>query len=121
MTDAIDPHATDTRPPIDEQWLERMRSTKPEFLARLFEVFLAEEPQRIARLGEVATKGDLKQTHYLAHSLKGAAATLGMERLRDACRELERASKDGETGRLPGLFAMVRREVEAVFAMIQDL
>jgi len=111
---------TDLRPPICEDWLERFRG-RPEFLARLFEVFLAEEPKRMARLDAAVAAGDLESVRFLAHALKGAAATMGMERLRDACRALEFAVKDDEPERLRLSFAAVSREIEAVFVVMRRL
>ena len=109
----------DTRPPINADWLARMRGTRPDFLKTLFEVFLADEPQRLAALGEAVAKADLEQVRYLAHSIKGAAATLGMERLRDAAREMELAAKDGQAEALAVQYARVRVEVEAVFEVMR--
>jgi len=107
--------APDDRPPINAEWLTRMREQKPEFLRRLFDVFQAEEPQRLALLVQATLMGDLEQTRFLAHSLKGGAATLGMERLRDACRELEFAARDGDTAAMAQRLVPVTREMEAVF------
>lgn len=113
-----------TAPPINAEWLERMRSTKPQLLRALFEMFLADEPARLATLAEAVDKGDLKLARYHAHSLKGAAATMGMEPLRDACRELEFAAK-AEPAELPSLKTALNRlvaEAEAVFKLMrQDL
>jgi len=118
VTEAAEQNA-DTRPPINADWLARMRSTKPEFLARLFEVFLADEPGRIATLGEAVRTGNLDMVRYLAHAIKGAAATLGMERLRDASRELEYAARDGQAEVLEAQCARVRYEIEAVFEVMR--
>lgn len=118
MTDCC--HTPDRRPPIDANWLERFR-TRPEFLARLFEVFLAEEPKRLARIQAAVDAGDMESVRFLAHALKGASATMGMERLRDACRELEYAVRDGEPQRLPACLASVEREIAAVFAVMRRL
>lgn len=109
----------DTRPPINEAWLLRMRTTKPEFLARLFEVFLADEPGRITALGEAVCRGDLEMIRYLAHSIKGAAATLGMERLCDAARELEHAAKAGQAEALELQYTRVLGEMEKVFEVMR--
>jgi len=96
-----------------------MRTTKPEFLRSLFEMFLTEEPKRIGRLAAAVSSCDLEQVRYQAHSLKGAAATMGMERLRDACRELEFAAKAGEAGDMPDCMAKIEREIEAVFEVMR--
>jgi len=111
--------SADTRPPINDAWLTRMRSTKPEFLARLFEVFLEDEPRRITALGDAVCRGDLELVRYLAHSIKGAAATLGMERLCDAARELEHAAKDGQAEALARQYTRVLGELEAVFEVMR--
>jgi histidine phosphotransfer protein HptB len=112
---------SDPRPPISEDWLARMRSTKPDFLARLFEVFLEDEPKRITALGDAVCRGDLDMVRYLAHSIKGAAATLGMERLRDASRGLEFAAKDGQAEALAEQYTVVLGEMEAVFEVIRGI
>lgn len=114
----------DTPPPINAEWLARMRTTKPQLLRALFGMFLDDEPARLATLTEAVSKGDLKLTRYHAHSLKGAAATMGMEPLRDACRELEFAAK-AEPAELAALATALERlvhEAETVFvAMRQEL
>jgi len=95
-----------------------MQTEKSAFLGRLFEVFLQDEPARMEALATAVNTRDLKQVAYLAHSLKGAAATMAMERLRDACRGLEFAAK-GE-GNLGAWLAAVLREADLVFATIRD-
>jgi HPt (histidine-containing phosphotransfer) domain-containing protein len=109
------------RPAISPAWLADMRARKPDFLRRLFDVFREDEPKRMAALEAAVGVADLEQTRYLAHSLKGAAATLGMEPLRDACRGLEFAAKDEDTAGLPAALALVRREMERVYAEMAEV
>jgi HPt (histidine-containing phosphotransfer) domain-containing protein len=109
----------DPRPPINEAWLLRMRTTKPKFLASLFEVFLADEPTRMSNLGDAVCSGDLEMVRYLAHSIKGAAATLGMERLCDASRELEHAAKAGQAEALAQQYTAMLEEMEKVFEIMR--
>lgn len=117
---AAAPPPADTRPPINEQWLTRMRTTKPEFLAKLFEVFLEDEPKRITMLGQAVCDGKLDMVRFLAHSIKGAAATLGMERLCDASRVLEHAARDnGQADELARQYAVVLGEMEKVFDVMR--
>lgn len=113
------PPDTDTPPVINAEWLSRMREKKPEFLRRLFGVFLEEEPKRLAQLAQAVAAGDMEQTRYLAHSLKGAAATMGLERLRDASRELEFAAKEGDDGRLSAGVPVVEHEFNAALAFMR--
>lgn len=107
-----------TAPAISAEWLARMQK-RPEFLRALFENFLAEEPKRLAALAAAVEADDREQVRYLAHSLKGAAATLGMEPLRDACRELEFAARDGAAP--APLLADVQARLEEVFAAVRAL
>jgi len=111
----------DTIPPINAEWLARMRSSKPELLCTLFGMFLADEPKRLADLAEAIAKGDAELARYHAHSLKGAAAVMGMEPLRDACRALEFAAKaiPCPAPALAEALALVQREAELVFEIMR--
>jgi HPt (histidine-containing phosphotransfer) domain-containing protein len=117
MPDA--PNTPGTAPPINPEWLARMQRDKPVFLRELFTVFLAEEPKRLAAIGAAVQAGDLPLVRHHAHSLKGAAATLGLEPLRDAARELEFAARDGRAETLePGVSA-IRARMDEVFAAMR--
>lgn len=113
----------DTPPPINAEWLERMRSTKPQLLWSLFDMFLNDEPARLATLAEAVAQGDLKLTRYHAHSLKGAAATMGMEPLLEACRALESAAKaePADVAPLSSALARLVQEAETVFMVMREL
>lgn len=107
-------------PAIDLEWLERMQRTKPAFLRELFSMFLTEEPKRLAALAFCVNAADLEQVRYLAHSLKGAAATLGLIPLRDACRELEFAARGGRAEELAKGLACIQAKAQAVFAAMRQ-
>ncbi len=77
---------------IAPEWLAEMIARKPQFLARLFSVFIREEPKRVADMSQALENGDLPGLKFLAHSLKGAAATMGCLNLRQICLELEQAA-----------------------------
>lgn len=110
-------------PPINPEWLERMQRTKPEFLRELFSVFLVEEPKRLAAIEAAVDQRDLERVRHLAHSLKGAAATLGMGPLSDAARTLELAAKDasGESqAALQAATAQLREQMRRVIQKISQ-
>ena len=110
----------DQRPPINVDWLERMRLIKPDFLLVLFEMFLTEEPKRIAELVAAWATGDTERVRFLAHALKGASATMGLERLCDACKALEMALGDDETKFVPDCLVKIQQEAEAVFEVMRQ-
>ena len=103
-------------PPINPEWLARMQRDKPEFLRELFTMFLAEEPKRLAAIGAAVQAGDLPLVRHHAHSLKGAAATLGLQPLRNAARELEFAARDARAEALADGVAATQARMDEVFA-----
>jgi HPt (histidine-containing phosphotransfer) domain-containing protein len=81
---------------INKDWLSSMASTKKEFLTKLFGVFLRDEPARVTKIREAFEAEHMDELKYLAHSLKGAAATMGADRVREACLRLEYSARDGD-------------------------
>ncbi|QJB57870.1 Hpt domain-containing protein [Pseudodesulfovibrio sp. zrk46] len=77
---------------IDSKFLESMAGKQP-FLKRMFTVFISQEPKRIEEIREALKAQDVDRLRHLAHALKGGAATMGVERVRDCCLLLENASK----------------------------
>lgn len=80
---------------IDSRFLASMSGKHP-FLKRMFTVFISQEPKRIEKIRDALTSGDVKELRMLAHALKGGAATMGAERVRDCCLLLENASKSND-------------------------
>jgi HPt (histidine-containing phosphotransfer) domain-containing protein len=79
---------------IDKEWLERMASTRKEFVKRMFGVFVTEEPKRLEKVKAALALGDFAELKFLAHSIKGAASTLGAEPTRTAAAALECAARE---------------------------
>lgn len=77
---------------IDSRFLESMSGKQP-FLKRMFTVFISQEPKRIQEIKDALKSQDVERLRHLAHALKGGAATMGVERVRDCCLLLENASK----------------------------
>lgn len=77
---------------IDSQFMESMADKKP-FLKKMFAVFVSQEPQRVQQIKDALDSEDVDQLRHLAHSLKGGAATMGAERVRECCLLLENATK----------------------------
>lgn len=80
---------------IDSKFLESMASKRP-FLKRMFTVFISQEPKRIQEIKDALKSKDVERLRHLAHALKGGAATMGVERVRQCCLNLETASKAGD-------------------------
>lgn len=63
------------------------------FLMKLFSAFVEEQPGHMEGMREALTLADCEHLAFMAHSLKGAAATMCAPRLREACLDVERAAK----------------------------
>ncbi|MGE4554490.1 MAG: Hpt domain-containing protein [Desulfovibrionaceae bacterium] len=104
--------------PLTQAFLDSMRG-KEAFLNRLFTVFVTEEPKRIEEIRQVLARNDRERLRYLAHSLKGSAATMGAETLKDCCKALELASEDNDPAGVDRRFAELEAEIGRVFAYMQ--
>lgn len=77
-------------------------------------VFLEEAENHVAKLSQAVQAGDAKKVDYHAHSLKGAAATIGAGRVREAAWELEQMGKRGSLAGAPRALEILLREIESV-------
>ena len=67
-----------------------------ELLAEIFAVFAGEAPDRRSGMEAALAAGDLARLAGMAHSLKGVAATMFAEPLRQAAYVLEMAARSGD-------------------------
>ncbi|WP_428569621.1 MAG: response regulator [Solidesulfovibrio sp. DCME] len=88
------------------------------FLMKLFSAFVAEQPTSLEAIREALARADFEHLAFLAHSLKGAAATMCAKHLRQACYDLELAAKARDAGRagaaLTGLEERLRHVLMAM-------
>jgi len=82
--------------PIDLARLRARFDDDQDLLAEIFSVFISESPGRRTDLEAALAAGDLTRLAGLAHSLKGVAATLFAEPLRQAAYALEQAARAGD-------------------------
>ena len=74
--------------PVDERPITSELIDDPE-LADLLQEFVRLLPQRIDRLFEVLTRGELDELRKLAHQLKGAAGGYGFPPITERASQLE--------------------------------
>ncbi len=80
---------------LDYPWLLEKARGNTEFLARLFAAFVTDQPKTLAAITAALAARDMERLGFLAHSLKGASATMGARKLRAACLALEQSAKAG--------------------------
>ncbi len=68
-----------------------------DMLAEMLGLLRETAGEDLSRIREAIGNGDADGIMYAAHSLKGAAASMGVEKLRVAAYELECAGREGRT------------------------
>jgi signal transduction histidine kinase/CheY-like chemotaxis protein/HPt (histidine-containing phosphotransfer) domain-containing protein len=92
---------------LNEQWLLDKARGNREFLKKLFAVFVEQQPRKVEEMRQALQAGDLKEVAFMAHTLKGGAATMGAEVLKDRSYEVEKAAKVGDA-------ELAEREIDAL-------
>lgn len=105
---------------IDQDWFTRMFSSRKDFLRRMFEVFLREEPLRLAKIRTAVQSRDMEALRILAHSLKGAAATLGAAATKEQAFALERAAADNDAELAESACRKLEVELQRVLDFMQQ-
>ncbi len=85
-----------TQSPIDvDDALERAGGDR-EFLKELMEIFLEDVPERLGEIKVAVASRDGEAMARAAHSVKGAAANLSANAVREAAFHIEQAGRDGD-------------------------
>lgn len=102
---------------IDRQFLDSMATKKP-FLKKMFSVFVSQEPKRVREIREALESGDVLRIKHLAHSLKGGAATMGADRVREACLNIENATKANDLEKARKLYGDLEKEMNQAYTFM---
>ena len=93
--------------------LARMREDRA-FYAMLLVAFIKDAARQIEAMEAALAAGNLESVGLMAHSLKGAGATVGAEAFRAQALALEQAAKSGRADACAGLLPLLRRELDSV-------
>ncbi len=75
--------------------LKRMTDDE-DFARTIIEIFLLDFPKQIEKLEQMLENGNLQAIECQAHTIKGEAANMSGEALREAASTMEKASKAGD-------------------------
>ena len=81
--------------------------------------FLEDIPQQIAALRSFLEAGDATGAERQAHTIKGASAAVGGERLRAVAVAMEQAGRSGDLAAITARLADLDRQFEALRAAMQ--
>jgi HPt (histidine-containing phosphotransfer) domain-containing protein len=76
------------------------------------ELFATQRADLVAQLRDAIGRAALADVHHVAHSLKGALATLGADAAAEAALRLERSGRAGDLATVAPAFAALERELE---------
>lgn len=106
---------TQAEPPVldREGTLERLKGDK-DFLHALFTVFLDDLPAKLATLEDAVEQRSMDDMLRTAHSIKGAAATIGAMAARKAALDVEMAARKGEMDKALDLVPQLKTSLDAL-------
>jgi signal transduction histidine kinase/DNA-binding response OmpR family regulator/sensor domain CHASE-containing protein len=120
LNPASTPSPSATEPVIDLTVLRTIVGGEKDFLRDLAEIFRQDYPSQVAALHEAIHYGDDYRLKRIAHSLKGALATIGATTARSLAHELEIM---GQTSLLEGAASVLHKleaELDRLAAFFDD-
>jgi HPt (histidine-containing phosphotransfer) domain-containing protein len=81
-----------------------------ELIVRVIDIFRTDVPRQIHALREFLERADAPGALRYAHSIKGAAANVGAERLRSVALDMEKSATAGDVAAVRGLMADLEAE-----------
>ncbi len=98
-------------PAFDRQTLSDRFGGDEELMAMVIDSFLSEAPELMTALSRAVQDSDMEEMRVKAHALKGTAANVNAERLRNVSFELENAARQEDTSLFKPLFEKVEKEL----------
>ena len=93
---------------------------KPELLARVINLYLAESPKLMQKLKQAAAAGDAPEIARCAHSLKSSSANVGAKALSRHCEEIEASARRADTAEARKILARAEPEHGRVQAALAE-
>ena len=97
--------------PVDWNRLDETCDGDKEFASELISTFETSGEQSLQQIQEALASNDLAAVQRAAHSLKGAAGSIGAMIARSVAADLEDAAKDGDSGKAALLLDALRGEI----------
>ena len=95
------PAAPAEEPPVDMSRMNDLTGGDPAMLNELVEMFYKQTSQQMKQIEDAVRAGDATQVRHVAHSCKGASATLGMTQLSKLMLALEKMGVEGQLTNAP--------------------
>lgn len=99
--------------------LERIGNDK-DIAAALVEGFLTSIPAQVEHIDELIRQNDTEALAQAAHGLKGVAAAVGGERLRNTAMDLEDYSKADKANLLPETYRRLKADFLTLYKTLES-
>jgi CheY-like chemotaxis protein len=101
-------------PPVDMSRLADLTEGSPESMRELVDMFYKQTERQFKEIEDAVNVNDFAAVGHIAHSCKGASATLGMTRLAAVLLKLEKMGKSGVLTGAEEFCAEARREFKDI-------
>jgi PAS domain S-box-containing protein len=98
--------------PVDWSRIDQAAGGDREFAGELIDTFIASSSQSVNRIESALSTFDLETVQKSAHSIKGAAGSIGAMSVRLLAANLEIAAKEARTADMPLMFESLRNEIK---------
>lgn len=97
---------------FDIEFLDELLDGDREFAEELFTTFSESAEDCLSKGGAALAAGDRETSFRIFHTLKGAAASVGLNDVRDVAKEFETSAKAGELTRCQEMLEKLRGELD---------
>ena len=116
---ALDPRVIDLR--VIDTLRQLNQPGEPDVVSEVLTLFLSDAPVRLAAIRTAIEAQDPTALQRAAHTLKGAAGTIGATALQQCCKDLEGAGKSGVIPEAATALVTLEREYTRLHAEITQL
>ncbi len=109
---------------LDRRVLEELRQysdDSQDLVEELVTLFLADSPLQLMALQQALRDANWGEVERRSHRLKGSAGSIGAERLRELCQEIEEYARRGELAMPEEASTAVSTELEALKQELKTL
>lgn len=109
---------------LDRRVLDELRQYSDDtqdLVQELVRLFLADSPMQLLALQQALRDANWKEVETRSHRLKGSAGSIGAERLREICQEIEEYARRGALPAPEETASAVSREMEALKNELEKL
>lgn len=96
-----------------KKWAQNLELEEDEFL-ELLGLFIKTTLSDLAELQTAVEAGDILPVAAAAHSIKGAAGSLGLMDIHDLARKMEVAARENHLADIPGNLRAIREKLDLI-------